>query len=181
MLSSTSLPLTNSVFNHATTISNTSESFKTSHKAPIPRTVIHNSSNTSSQSRALQVSLPLAASLSMLLWSSPVNAGILSGSKGLESIPGPELPRIDFLNKFNDENQKRYAEFDEKFKQSPLLKKLLEQSEKNKEKNKQEIQDKYCLRGAEWGVGDCSTAGMTETQRDEFITMLKKKVDDINM
>lgn len=42
-------------------------------------------------------------------------------------------------------------------------------------RNKQEILDKYCLRGAEWGVGDCSTAGMTEEERDSFITMLKQK------
>lgn len=42
-------------------------------------------------------------------------------------------------------------------------------------RNKQAIQDKYCLRGAEWGVGDCSTEGMRPDERDEFIAMLKKK------
>ncbi|GKC13309.1 hypothetical protein Tco_1010091 [Tanacetum coccineum] len=41
--------------------------------------------------------------------------------------------------------------------------------------NKQAIQDKYCIRGAEWGVGDCSAEGMTPQDRDEFIAMLKKK------
>lgn len=30
-----------------------------------------------------------------------VNAGFLSGFSGLESIPGPELPEIDFLKKWN--------------------------------------------------------------------------------
>lgn len=35
---------------------------------------------------------------------------------------------------FSDENQKKYAEADARFKESPLLKKLLEQSKLNKEK-----------------------------------------------
>lgn len=30
-----------------------------------------------------------------------VNAGILSGFSGLESVPGPQLPQFDFLNKWN--------------------------------------------------------------------------------
>lgn len=29
------------------------------------------------------------------------NAGLLSGFSGLESIPGPQLPQIDFLTRFN--------------------------------------------------------------------------------
>ena len=29
------------------------------------------------------------------------NAGFLSGFSGIESSPGPELPRIEFLDKFN--------------------------------------------------------------------------------
>ncbi|KAM7464469.1 hypothetical protein LguiA_032590 [Lonicera macranthoides] len=119
--------------------------------------------------------LPVVASLTLLLWSSPANAGFLSGSTGIESVPGPELPQIDFLSRFNEENQKRYAENDARFKESPLLKQLLEKSKLNKEKNKQEIQDKYCLRGAEWGIGDCSAEGMSPQDRDEFIAMLKKK------
>lgn len=42
-------------------------------------------------------------------------------------------------------------------------------------RNEREIQDKYCLRGAEWGVGDCSTTGMTDEEKEKFITMLKKR------
>ncbi|KAJ0679589.1 hypothetical protein HanOQP8_Chr12g0461311 [Helianthus annuus] len=41
--------------------------------------------------------------------------------------------------------------------------------------NRQAIQDKYCIRGAEWGVGDCSAEGMTQQEREEFIMALKKK------
>ncbi|KAG2542595.1 hypothetical protein PVAP13_9NG648400 [Panicum virgatum] len=102
-------------------------------------------------------------------------AGILSGFSGLESTPGPDLPRLEFLEKWNAENQKKYAEFDNRFKNSQVLKDLLEKSKKNKEKNERLIQDKYCLRGAEWGVGDCSTEGMSEQEREDFISELKKK------
>ncbi|KAL6645080.1 hypothetical protein ACP70R_016688 [Stipagrostis hirtigluma subsp. patula] len=109
-----------------------------------------------------------AASLSLVLWSTPVNAGILSGSTGLEAVPGPELPRVEFLEKWNAENQKKYAEFDSRFKNSKVLKELLE-------RNERQIQDKYCLRGAEWGVGDCSTEGMSDQEREDFISELKKR------
>ncbi|XP_028551006.1 uncharacterized protein LOC110115934 [Dendrobium catenatum] len=129
-------------------------------------------------SQALTVAIPIATSISVLLWTTPVNAGFLSGFTGLESVPGPQLPEIDFLKKWNDENQKKYAEFDSRFKQSTVLKELLEKSKLNKERNKREIQDKYCLRGAEWGVGDCSTQGMTAEERDSFIETLKKKIKE---
>ncbi|XP_018511653.1 uncharacterized protein LOC103853946 isoform X2 [Brassica rapa] len=102
-------------------------------------------------------------------------AGLMSGSPGIESIPGPELPKLEFVDRFNAKNQKFYAENDSRFKESPILKKLLENSKLNKEKNEKAIQDKYCLRGAEWGVGDCSTNGMTDEEKEQFITMLKKK------
>ncbi|CAM8881373.1 unnamed protein product [Rhodiola kirilowii] len=130
------------------------------------------------QAQVVIKSLPVVASVAVLLWSSPASAGFLSGITGIESVPGPELPKVEFLDKFNAENQKQYAEFDKRFNESPLLKKLLEKSKLNKEKNKQAIQDKYCLRGAEWGVGDCSAEGMTEEEKDKFIAMLKAKVGE---
>ncbi|KAL3501476.1 hypothetical protein ACH5RR_035925 [Cinchona calisaya] len=116
-----------------------------------------------------------AASAAFLLCSPPANAGFLSGFSGIESVPGPELPQIDFLSRWNEENQKKYAETDARFKESPLLKKLLEQSKLNKDKNRQSILDKYCVRGAEWGVGDCSADALSPQDREEFISMLKKK------
>nr|KJB60762.1 hypothetical protein B456_009G326100 [Gossypium raimondii] len=118
--------------------------------------------------------VPLAASVTILLSPIPAKAGLLSGFPGIESIPGPQLPEIEFLNRFN-ENQKKYAEADARFKSSPLLKQLLERSKQNKEKNKQEIQDKYCMRGAEWGVGDCSVEAMSPEDKENFIAMLKEK------
>ncbi|XP_044493958.1 uncharacterized protein LOC123217199 [Mangifera indica] len=119
--------------------------------------------------------IPLAASAAILLYSNPAKAGFLSGFSGIESVPGPELPQFDFLNRFNEENQKKYAENDARFKESPLLKKLLEKSKLNKAKNRLEIENKYCLRGAEWGVGDCSAEGMSVEDREKFIEMLKQK------
>ncbi|XP_057484757.1 uncharacterized protein LOC130771192 [Actinidia eriantha] len=119
--------------------------------------------------------VPFAASIVILLSSNPAKAGFLSGFPGIESVPGPELPSVEFLNRFNEENQKKYAEADARFKESPLLKKLLEKSKLNKEKNKQETLDKYCIRGAEWGVGDCSAEGMSPDDREKFIAMLKEK------
>ncbi|CAA0828734.1 Unknown protein [Striga hermonthica] len=119
--------------------------------------------------------IPLAVSLAVVLWSNPAHAGFLSGISGIESVPGPQLPKVDFLARFNEENQKKYAENDARFKESPLLKKLLEQTKLNKEKNRQQILDKYCIRGAEWGVGDCSAEGMSPEDRDKFIAMLKQK------
>uniref|UniRef100_A0A453IP33 Uncharacterized protein n=1 Tax=Aegilops tauschii subsp. strangulata TaxID=200361 RepID=A0A453IP33_AEGTS len=76
------------------------------------------------------------------------------------------------------ENQRKYAENDSRFKSSKVLKELLEKSKQNKEKNEREIQDKYCLRGAEWGVGDCSTVGMTDQEKEDFITELRKRVGE---
>ncbi|XP_022150299.1 uncharacterized protein LOC111018499 [Momordica charantia] len=132
-------------------------------------------SSSSLCSPVLHKSIAFAASISLLLWPSPANAGFLSGFSGIESVPGPQLPQIDFLNRFNEENQKKYAESDARFKSSPLLKELLERSKLNKEKNRQKIADKYCIRGAEWGVGDCSAEGMSPEERDNFISTLKQK------
>ncbi|KAK4430053.1 hypothetical protein Salat_1306000 [Sesamum alatum] len=119
--------------------------------------------------------IPIAAAVAILFWTNPAHAGFLSGLSGIESVPGPQLPQVDFLNRFNEENQKRYAENDARFKESPLLKKLLEKTKLNKEKNRQEILDKYCIRGAEWGVGDCSAEAMSPEDKENFIAMLKKK------
>jgi hypothetical protein len=43
-------------------------------------------------------------------------------------------------------------------------------------RNRQETQDKYCLRGAEWGVGDCSAEAMSIEDKEKFILALKEKV-----
>ncbi|KAL8104601.1 hypothetical protein AgCh_028718 [Apium graveolens] len=100
------------------------------------KNLLHQLPTSCKQDSILQTSLvPLTASLALLLFFTPAaNAGLLSGSTGIESVPGPELPKIEFLNKFNEENQKRYAENDARFRDSPVLKELLEKSKLNKEK-----------------------------------------------
>ncbi|KAK4403081.1 hypothetical protein Sango_1048800 [Sesamum angolense] len=99
--------------------------------------------------------IPIAAAVAIVLWTNPAHAGFLSGLSGIESVPGPQLPQVDFLNRFNEENQKRYAE--------------------NDARNRQEILDKYCIRGAEWGVGDCSAEAMSPEDKENFIAMLKRR------
>ncbi|KAH8975986.1 hypothetical protein BDL97_01G189800 [Sphagnum fallax] len=74
----------------------------------------------------------------------------------------------------SEANKKKYEAFDANFKASPLLQELLKKSKDNAELHKQEIQDKYCARGAEWGVGDCSLEGMTEAEKEAFRAALKK-------
>ncbi|CAA7387805.1 unnamed protein product [Spirodela intermedia] len=132
-------------------------------------------SSSLSQHRVPRRSISLAGSAALLLWSLPACAGVLSGFPGLESVPGPELPQIDFLNRWNEEKRKKYEELDSRFRSSSVLKELLEKSKQNKDRNKRAIQDKYCIRGAEWGVGDCSTDGMTQDEKDAFIKELKKR------
>ncbi|KAH9320897.1 hypothetical protein KI387_015536 [Taxus chinensis] len=117
----------------------------------------------------------MAASMAFLLSSQPVQAGLLTGSTGLESIPRPEVPQFDFLKRIQEENQKKAEAADAKFKSSPLLQELLKRSKANAARNKEEIQNKYCERGAEWGVGDCSTAGMSKDEREAFMEMLRQK------
>lgn len=36
-----------------------------------------------------------------ILGSWSAEAGLMSGSPGIESIPGPELPKLEFLDRFN--------------------------------------------------------------------------------
>ncbi|PNH09224.1 hypothetical protein TSOC_004189 [Tetrabaena socialis] len=53
----------------------------------------------------------------------------------------------------------------------PSRQALLERSEANKAKNKKEIQNKYCFRQAELGIGDCGglrfIPGLTEKGKQE--------------
>ncbi|KAK8962442.1 hypothetical protein KSP40_PGU015464 [Platanthera guangdongensis] len=95
---------------------------------------------------ALRAAIPMPASISILLWTTAVNAGFLSGFSGLESVPGPQLPEVDFLKKWNDENPKKYAEFDSRFRSSNVLKDLLEKSKLNKERSSKIIQRLYALK-----------------------------------
>lgn len=119
--------------------------------------------------------LPVAAACAVFTaCPDSVEAGILSGSTGLESFELPSIPTPDVLKKIQEANVAKYKAFDENFKKSPFLQKLLQKSKENEVKNKKEIADKYCERGAEWGVGDCSLVGMSQADRDAFFENLRK-------
>ncbi|GLI62616.1 hypothetical protein VaNZ11_005279 [Volvox africanus] len=59
------------------------------------------------------------------------------------------------LSKYADEQKQKLADADEAFRNSGTLKELLARSEANKDKNRRDVQNKYCYRQAELGVGDC--------------------------
>eukprot|EP00850_Spirogloea_muscicola_P024541 SM001017S09158 [mRNA] locus=s1017:641:2062:- [translate_table: standard] len=111
--------------------------------------------------------------LDRLLGGAAAEAGILSGSPGLEYFDPPSPPSgflkvpVD-VDKIQATQKKRYQDFDENFKKSPLLQGLLQKSKENAAKNKQIIEDKYCERGAEWGVGDCSLNGLPAEAKEAF-------------
>ncbi|KAG1660037.1 hypothetical protein FOA52_010022 [Chlamydomonas sp. UWO 241] len=100
----------------------------------------------------------------LLLMAGPV------GATGLESPDIPSLRAPDALRdayaQMKSGTQTKLDAVDSSFAQSDTLKRLLEQSKANQSKNKREIQDKYCYRQAELGIGDCGglnlIPGMTE-------------------
>eukprot|EP00250_Pteridium_aquilinum_P006090 c16073_g1_i1 orf=89-661(+) len=125
------------------------------------------------KSLSASILAPLAACLVFTTCSAPATAGIFSGSPGLESIQLPSLPTPEFLKKIQEDNKARYDGLDSKFKSSSFVQELLKRSKENAEKHQKEIQDKYCQRGADWGVGDCSVTAMSEEQRASFMEALK--------
>ncbi|XP_039052887.1 uncharacterized protein LOC120194731 [Hibiscus syriacus] len=110
--------------------------------------------------------VPLAAFVAILLSPVPAKDGLLSGFPGIESVPGPKLPEIEFLNRFNEENQKKYAEADARFKSSPLLKQLLERSKQNKERTSKKFKTSTAYE-EQMGVGLFGRGDVT--RRKEFI------------
>lgn len=118
---------------------------------------------------------PLAACLLFTACVAPVQAGVLSGVRGLEAFELPSLPDLSTAKKNQEENRKKYEGYDAKFRSSSFVQELLKRSKENAEKHRQEIQNKYCKRGADWGVGDCSVAAMSEKQREEFMDALTTK------
>ncbi|GAQ80061.1 hypothetical protein KFL_000450170 [Klebsormidium nitens] len=119
-------------------------------------------SNADVQRRQVLLAGLAAAGLS-LATVTPAQAGILSGSQGLEQAEAPGLPEIGLFKQIKEGNKKRQDDLDSSFEQSDLLKELRKKSADNKEKNKKEILDKYCVRGSEWGVGDCAVKGLPES------------------
>lgn len=128
-----------------------------------------------SKSLSASILAPLATCFVLTACCAPAEAGFLSGSSGLETFQLPPLPTTESLKKMQGETKARYEGLDTRFKSSSYVQELLKRSKENAEKHQREIQDKYCQRGADWGVGDCSTAAMSEAQRISFAEALRGK------
>ena len=74
-------------------------------------------------------------------------------ARGLESIPLPDLPAP--TTDTAAVQRGTLAAADEAYQTSPLLKELKERSETNRASNRRAIENKYCARQAELGIGDC--------------------------
>eukprot|EP00887_Chlorella_sp_A99_P004212 scaffold15.g4212.t1 len=98
---------------------------------------------------------------------------------GLESIDLPvDLPDVsDFVKQRQESNAAVLKDAEEAFQNSDLLAKLKKRSEENKAANKRSLQDKYCSRQAELGIGDCGglrlIPGMTQRLRSEGLQSLE--------
>ena len=74
---------------------------------------------------------------------------------GIEAIPPAEKVEGGFLQ-LRKRNQELLDKGAEAFENSDILRKLREQTDANKAKNRKALQDLYCRRQAEMGVGDCA-------------------------
>lgn len=100
--------------------------------------------------RSLNTALA-GACASLLLAAQPATA---AGIESFDLLP----ERIETPSAFAGMAQEQKSKLDaadEAFQNSSTLKELLARSEANKAKNKKDIQNKYCYRQAELGVGDC--------------------------
>ncbi|CAI5537474.1 unnamed protein product [Closterium sp. Naga37s-1] len=122
------------------------------------------SSSSSASAPASAASHPLARSLTA---AAAAAALVLLPAASLV-LPQPALALSE---------RERYEQLDSNFLSSPILQQLLKQSQENREKNRQEIENKYCLRGAEWGVGDCALGDdATAEEKQDYLEALREIV-----
>ncbi|KAI7843499.1 hypothetical protein COHA_002742 [Chlorella ohadii] len=98
---------------------------------------------------------------------------------GIESI---DLPAVDVPAAIAEKQARNQAVLDaaeQSFQESDLLRTLKERSEANRDARKKALEDKYCMRQAELGVGDCGglryIPGMTKSgvqKRPEWMDKL---------
>lgn len=74
-------------------------------------------------------------------------------ARGLESVDLPDLAPPAAAQP--TAQAAKLAAADAAFEASPLLKELRERSDANRAKNRRAIENKYCARQAELGIGDC--------------------------
>ncbi|KAG2422864.1 hypothetical protein HXX76_015696 [Chlamydomonas incerta] len=109
-----------------------------------------------------------AASVLLLgSFNSPASA---VGIESVEILP-QTFDKPAALSGYADAQKDKLAQADEAFEKSDTLKALLARSEENRAKNRKEIQNKYCYRQAELGVGDCGglryIPGMTDSGKQK--------------
>ncbi|KAF7054987.1 hypothetical protein CFC21_062568, partial [Triticum aestivum] len=128
--------------------------------------------------RAHLLGVPAAVSLSLVLWSTPVSAGILSGSTGLESVPAPPMPRLEFLDKWNAREPEEVRENDSRFKSfQGASRRLLEKVQA--EQRKERAGDPGQVLPAGRASGASATAprlGLDGPEKGDFITSSRREL-----
>ncbi|EFN56341.1 hypothetical protein CHLNCDRAFT_144809 [Chlorella variabilis] len=102
-----------------------------------------------------------------------------AAATGIESIDLPQLQIPEALAQKKARNQDIIDSAEKSFQESDLLRTLKERSEANRGANKKALEDRYCMRQAELGVGDCGglrlIPGMTKSgvqKRPEWMNSL---------
>ena len=95
---------------------------------------------------------------------------------GIEAIPPAEKVEGGFLQ-LRKRNQELLDKGAEAFENSDILRKLREQTDANKAKNRKALQDLYCRRQAEMGVGDC--AGLRVCSPTNLCYMPHQRLDNV--
>ncbi|KAL4448508.1 hypothetical protein ABPG75_005727 [Micractinium tetrahymenae] len=104
-----------------------------------------------------------------------------AAATGLESIdlPAGTMSTPDVVSQIKARNQKVLDEAEASFQNSDLLRTLKERSDANRADRKKTLEERYCMRQAELGVGDCGglrlIPGMTKSgvqKRPEWLDNL---------
>ncbi|KAI3426212.1 hypothetical protein D9Q98_008588 [Chlorella vulgaris] len=132
--------------------------------------IIPHASPVQQQSRRQLIGLAAAAALTAVYRPAPAAAA------GIESIDLPSLDLSDAVTALKARNQGVLDSAEKTFQESDLLRTLKERSDANRGARKKELEDRYCRRQAELGVGDCGglrlIPGMTKSgvqKRPEFL------------
>jgi len=116
------------------------------------------------------------AGLAALVATKPAPA-LARGLEEANSFTLDDLPSITFkpaeiVREIKAESQGKVDRAEAAFEESDLLANLLAKTEANRDSNTKAIEEKYCQRGAEWGVGDCGglqlIPGMTKSGKQKL-------------
>ncbi|KAK9830416.1 hypothetical protein WJX72_011646 [[Myrmecia] bisecta] len=97
---------------------------------------------------------------------------------GLESVEFPDVRPPQAVAEALAKNKAKFQEAEETFNNSDFVKNLRDKSDANRASNRKALQDKYCYRQAEMGVGDCAglqlIPGMTKNGKQKTPGWLAK-------